>query len=311
VRKYIVTILIVIAILATGLMVLAPRPVSLSAAVQQVSFSTNDPSNLVSMNSSVFVTYDDTVNIYGNDGSTVSYNLQPGDLVLTLNLRLSSLDLNLPDETITVSVADTQLIDQEISLTQYLTSVPPALASIDLVIRTKVSMAPPSTSSPYCSVATSSQSLMWSHWGSKTFSIDSSEDGWIRTGLTYQLSVGVVADALDLLTDRLSVTLIPDIDLTTTSGSDPLVTMVDIQGGPAPANPQSILYPVMWVMIVAVAVVAVLAYVFPLVKKRIAPISAGSPSPVPVQEGIKYCGSCGQQVSRGATYCPICGRLQR
>ena len=170
---------------------------------------TSDPTNMVSMNSSVIVTYDDRVDIYGDDSTTVSYDIQPGNLVLTLFLRLSALNIGLQDETITVPVTDTQLIEQEISLTQYLTSVPAAIASVDMVIKADVSMAPHSTSSQYCRVETSPQSLTWSQWGSKTFPVDSNEDGLIRTGLTYKLSVGVVANALDVLTDRLSVTFNP------------------------------------------------------------------------------------------------------
>ena len=183
--------------------------------------------------------------------------------------------------------------------------------SVDMVIKADVSMAPHSTSSPYCKVVTSPQSLTWSQWGSKTFPVDSNEDGWIRTDLTYQLSVGVVANALDVLTNRLSVTLIPNTVLTSSVGDTPLVTTVDVQAGAAPGSPTGNLYPVMWMAIVVVAVAAVLSYIIPLARKRSSPSSAQSPSGRPVQGSFKYCGTCGQHFGRSANFCPRCGRGQR
>jgi hypothetical protein len=310
-RRHIVALLIVLALLAPG--IAFSLNASASNTTKEVMFSASDPTNTVTLSSSVQVTYDDKVEIYHGEEPSISYNVQPGDLVLTLKLKLSALHLGLDDETITVPITDTQLLNQGISLTEYLTGVPSSLASINMVIKTKVSMDQPIISSTQCSLTSSPQSMTWGQWGSKTFTVDSSADSRVQTHLNYQITVGVVATVLQALTGALSATLIPDTVITSTAGNYPLVTTVDVRNDETTSLFMGSAGFIGLVLIVLGVVVVVVILASKHGRTKNAPPTMASPPQMPVQNQIhhRYCSNCGQRMSDAASYCPRCGGRKR
>jgi hypothetical protein len=136
----------------------------------------------------------------------------------------------------------------------------------------------------------------------------------VQTYLNYQITVGVVANVLQILTGALSMTLIPDTVVTSTAGNYPLVTTVDVRNdetiSPFMGN-TGVIPLVAIVAVVAVAVVVILALKHRKVKS--APPTVASPSQVSVQNQSRYgyCSSCGQRMSDAASYCTRCGGRKR
>lgn len=205
-----------------------PTVVANESSTKELNFSMSALDSTIIVTSSVFVTYDDKIEFDEGESGSISYNIQPGDLTLILKLKLSALGLGLSDKKIKVPISTTVLTRQSISLTNYLTSIPSFLASIDLVVSSKLSMSKGESSSDGCSIISSMQSYNWSDWGSRTVSVEAEDDGWVETVLKYQITLGVTANVLKIWSDDLEVELIPDTTITSTTGDSDLKTDVEV-----------------------------------------------------------------------------------